>query len=123
MLLMCDQSAVMSRDDGGPDGEEPALPSSSAAAEEEERMPPAHQGRLAQTDRLGGGERGALREEVGQEDEEMTNSSQDLSSSANQSPESATGSTSSFTKRYRLRAYDQSLKTVTIKWLKIYICH
>ncbi|XP_037831422.1 period circadian protein homolog 3 isoform X2 [Kryptolebias marmoratus] len=98
MLLMSDQSAVMSRGDGRPDGEEPALPSSSAEAEGDEGMPSGHRDRLVQGDCLGGGEGGALREEVGQEDEEMTNSSHDLSSSANQSPESVTGSTSPFTK-------------------------
>lgn len=98
MLLMCDQSAVMSGGDGSPEGEEPALPPSSAAAERGERMPSGHWERLAPTNCQLGGESVALREEVVQEDEEMMSSSHDLS--ANQSPESATGSSSSFTKRY-----------------------
>ncbi|XP_037534886.1 period circadian protein homolog 3 [Nematolebias whitei] len=96
MLLMCDRSAVMSGGDGSPHGEEPALPPSPAAAEGGERMPSGHWERLVPTNCLVGGESGAMREEAGQEDEEMMSSSHDLS--ANQSPESATGSSSSFTK-------------------------
>uniref|UniRef100_A0A8C6MCM2 Period circadian regulator 3 n=1 Tax=Nothobranchius furzeri TaxID=105023 RepID=A0A8C6MCM2_NOTFU len=88
----------MSRGDSGPDGEEPALPLSTAAGGGGQMGPSGDLGGRAQIEHLGGGERGALRE-GGQEDEEMTNVSHDLSSSSNQSPESATGSTSSFIKR------------------------
>uniref|UniRef100_A0A8C6M774 Period circadian regulator 3 n=1 Tax=Nothobranchius furzeri TaxID=105023 RepID=A0A8C6M774_NOTFU len=98
MLLMCDRSPTMSRGDSGPDGEEPALPLSTAAGGGGQMGPSGDLGGRAQIEHLGGGERGALRE-GGQEDEEMTNVSHDLSSSSNQSPESATGSTSSFIKR------------------------
>lgn len=99
MLLMCDQNAVTSRGDGSPDGEETVSPPSSAAAEGGEMMPSGHWERLAPTHCLVEEERGALREEVGQEDVEMS-SSHDLCPSAHQSPESAMGSSSSFTKRY-----------------------
>uniref|UniRef100_A0A1A8QDB0 Period homolog 3 n=1 Tax=Nothobranchius rachovii TaxID=451742 RepID=A0A1A8QDB0_9TELE len=88
----------MSRGDSGPDGEEPALPLSTAAGGGGQMGPSGDLGGRAQIEHLGGGERGALRE-GGQEDEEMTNVSHDLSSSSNQSPESATGSTSSSVKR------------------------
>uniref|UniRef100_A0A1A8RPV3 Period homolog 3 n=1 Tax=Nothobranchius rachovii TaxID=451742 RepID=A0A1A8RPV3_9TELE len=98
MLLMCDRSPRMSRGDSGPDGEEPALPLSTAAGGGGQMGPSGDLGGRAQIEHLGGGERGALRE-GGQEDEEMTNVSHDLSSSSNQSPESATGSTSSSVKR------------------------
>lgn len=66
--------------DSGPDGEEPAVPST--------------------TGEHGGEARGASGGEAGQEDEEMTSGSHDLSSSTNHSPGSAMGSTSASTKRY-----------------------
>ncbi|KAM8868601.1 period circadian protein homolog 3 [Synchiropus picturatus] len=76
---MCDQSVEMPSSDGGISAEDAALASVSA-----------------------GGKAGAMAEhlrtdesgEVGQEDEEMTSGSNDLSSSSNHSPGSASGSTS-----------------------------
>lgn len=87
--------------DSGPDGEEPAL--SLATAEEgggEERVSSGQRDEGPQSECLRGEESGASGGEVGQEDEEMTSGSHDLSSSANHSPGSATGSTSASTKRY-----------------------
>ncbi|KAM8756655.1 period circadian protein homolog 3 [Acanthopagrus schlegelii] len=75
---MCDQSSEMPGGDSGPDGEEPAVPST--------------------TGEHGGEARGVSGGEAGQEDEEMTSGSHDLSSSTNHSPGSAMGSTSASTK-------------------------
>lgn len=92
--------------DSGPDGEEPALPSATGDGEggggegERERVTSAHQDGGAASEGHRGEEGGASGGEVGQEDEEMTSGSHDLSSSANHSPGSATGSTSVSTKRY-----------------------
>lgn len=97
---MCDQSAEMPGGDSGPDGEEPALPSATGDGGGEERASSGQQDRGAQCERLGGEESGGSGGEVGQEDEEMTSGSHDLSSSANNSPGSAIGSTSVSTKRY-----------------------
>ncbi|XP_035007997.2 period circadian protein homolog 3-like [Hippoglossus stenolepis] len=88
---MCDQSAEMPGGDSGPDGEEPALSPATAECGGEESVMSRQQDRGAQG-------RGASGGEVGQEDEEMTSGSHDLSSSANHSPGSATGSTSISTK-------------------------
>lgn len=89
---MCDQSAEMP---GGPDGEDPALLSATGEDGVGERQ----QDRGAQSECLRGEESGVSAGEVGQEDEEMTSASHDLSSSANHSPGSALGSTSASTKR------------------------
>ncbi|XP_067443861.1 period circadian protein homolog 3 isoform X1 [Thunnus thynnus] len=94
---MCDQSAEMPGGDSSPDGEEPALPSATEGGGEE-RTSSGQQDRGAQSERLGGEESGGSGGEVGQEDEEMTSGSHDLSSSANHSPGSAIGSTSVSTK-------------------------
>ncbi|XP_078140007.1 period circadian protein homolog 3 isoform X1 [Centroberyx gerrardi] len=67
--------------ESGPDGEEPALPSATGEGGRREKVSPRQQG---------GG--------AGQEDEEMTSGSHDLSSSAHHSPGSTTGSTSTSTK-------------------------
>ncbi|KAM6927815.1 period circadian protein homolog 3 [Xenentodon cancila] len=95
ILLMCDQSVVMPGGNGGLDGEEPAFLSATAQDEEES---PGHRNRRAQSKHLRGEENRASGGEVGQEDEEMTSASHDLSSSANHSPGSATGSTLASTK-------------------------
>ena len=98
---MCDQSVEMPGGDSGPDGEEPALPSATEGGGKERRSSGQQDGG-AQSERLGGEESGGSGGEVGQEDEEMTSGSHDLSSSANHSPGSAIGSTSVSvsTKRY-----------------------
>ncbi|KAG7238331.1 hypothetical protein INR49_031043 [Caranx melampygus] len=108
---MCDQSAEMPGGDSGPDGEEPALPSATGGGGEgggggrrrdeggRERVTSAQQDGRASSGGLRGEESGNSGGEVGQEDEEMTSGTHDLSSSANHSPGSATGSTSVSTKR------------------------
>lgn len=86
-----------------PDGEEPALPSATAQGGGDGR--PSSSGQAdgpVQAERLRAEESGGLGGEVGQEDEEMTSGSHDLSSSANHSPGSATGSMLASTKRYLL---------------------
>lgn len=85
--------------DSGPDGEESVLPSATGEDGREERVSSGQQDREAQSEHLRGEESGASGGEVGQEDEEMTSGSHDLSSSANHSPGSTMGSTSS-AKRY-----------------------
>ncbi|MEQ2185053.1 hypothetical protein GOODEAATRI_014304 [Goodea atripinnis] len=99
MLLMNDQSAVMSGGDSGQDGEEPALPSGTAENEGADGAASGHQDGHTQLRHLAAEGRGALTGEVGQEDEEMTSASNDLSSSANESPGSARGCPSPSTKR------------------------
>ncbi|XP_061840865.1 period circadian protein homolog 3 isoform X1 [Nerophis lumbriciformis] len=79
---MCDQSQEMLGGDSGPDGEEPALTG-------EEGL----QDRGAQSECVRGEDSGGSGGDVGQEDEEMTSGSHNLSSD-NHSPGSATGSTS-----------------------------
>ncbi|XP_029357831.1 period circadian protein homolog 3 isoform X2 [Echeneis naucrates] len=93
---MCDQSAEMPTGDSSPDGEEPALPSA-ARGEGEEGVTSGQQDETVQSEDLRREESGASAE-VPQEDEEMTSGSHDLSSSANHSPGSASGSTSVSTK-------------------------
>ncbi|KAK5872732.1 hypothetical protein PBY51_013406 [Eleginops maclovinus] len=95
---MCDRSVEMAGGDSGPDGEEPALPSSTGGGGEEARGLTGHQGEWDRIKRLRGEERGDPGGNDGQEDEEMTSGSHDLSSSANHSPSSVTGSTSVSTK-------------------------
>ncbi|XP_070849392.1 period circadian protein homolog 3 isoform X1 [Chaetodon trifascialis] len=95
---MCDQSAEMPGGDSGPDGEEPALPSVTGEDGGEGRVPSGQQDGGPQLECLRREESGASGGEVGQEDEEMTSGSNDLSSSANHSPGSAIGSTSASTK-------------------------
>ncbi|XP_029006737.1 period circadian protein homolog 3 isoform X2 [Betta splendens] len=95
---MCDQSVEMPGGDSGPDGEEPALPSPPEKGGGEESVVSGHGDGGPQSVHLGGEESGGSVGEVGREDEEMTSSSHDLSSSANHSPGSATGSTSPSTK-------------------------
>uniref|UniRef100_A0A8C9YI54 Period circadian clock 3 n=1 Tax=Sander lucioperca TaxID=283035 RepID=A0A8C9YI54_SANLU len=90
---MCDQSEEMPGD-----GEEPALPSATGGGGEEARMSSGQQDGGGQSERPKGGESGVSGGEVGQEDDEMTSGSHDLSSSANHSPGSVTGSTSASTK-------------------------
>ncbi|CAJ1051668.1 period circadian protein homolog 3 isoform X1 [Xyrichtys novacula] len=92
LLLMCDQSVEMPGGDGGPDGEDPVL--SSAAREGGEEGGRVSSG--AQSECLRGEQNGPPGGEVGQEDEEMTSGSNDLSS--NHSPGSVTGSTFTSTK-------------------------
>lgn len=97
---MCDQKTEMPGGNSGADREESAL------------TPPtggdAGQGALSLGRQDGGSQSACLRREdsgasggdAAQEDEEMTSTSHDLSSSANRSPCSAMGSTSSSAKRY-----------------------
>uniref|UniRef100_A0A673BQR9 PAS domain-containing protein n=1 Tax=Sphaeramia orbicularis TaxID=375764 RepID=A0A673BQR9_9TELE len=89
----------MAGGDSGLDGEEAALPA--ATADGGGLVRPQDEGE--QSERLRGEEGTASGGEVGQEDEEMTSGSHELSSSANHSPGSATGSTSASTKRYTHR--------------------
>uniref|UniRef100_A0A673BQP7 PAS domain-containing protein n=1 Tax=Sphaeramia orbicularis TaxID=375764 RepID=A0A673BQP7_9TELE len=84
----------MAGGDSGLDGEEAALPA--ATADGGGLVRPQDEGE--QSERLRGEEGTASGGEVGQEDEEMTSGSHELSSSANHSPGSATGSTSASTK-------------------------
>lgn len=86
--------------DSGPDGEEPALQSATRESGGDCRVTSRRQDGGAQSEHIRGEESGGSGGEVGREDEEMTSSSHDLSSSANHSPGSATGSTSPSTKRY-----------------------
>ncbi|KAK5611622.1 hypothetical protein CRENBAI_014074 [Crenichthys baileyi] len=102
MLLMNDQSAVMSGGDSGQDGEEPALPSGTAENEGADGAASGHQDGHLQLQHLAAEGRGALTGVVGQEDEEMTSASNDLSSSANESPGSARGCPSPSTKSSEL---------------------
>ncbi|XP_053171143.1 period circadian protein homolog 3 isoform X1 [Scomber japonicus] len=94
---MCDQSAEMPGGDSGPDGEEPAL-LLATQGHGQERVPSGQLEGGAQSEHLRGEESGGSGGEVGQEDEEMTSGSHDLSSSANHSPGSTIGSTSVSTK-------------------------
>lgn len=98
---MCDQKTEMPGGDSGANGKESALTPATGVD--------AGQGALSSLERQDGGSQSAhlRREESGasggdaaQEDEEMTSMSHDLSSSANRSPGSAIGSTSSSAKRY-----------------------
>ncbi|KAM7006854.1 period circadian protein homolog 3 isoform 3-T3 [Tautogolabrus adspersus] len=92
--LRCDQRVEMPGGDSNPDGEDPVL--QSAAGEKG-----GEGGRMSsgqQSERLRGEESGTSGGEVGQDDEEMTSGSNDLSPSSNHSPGSATGSTSASTK-------------------------
>ncbi|KAM4583062.1 period circadian protein homolog 3 isoform 2-T2 [Fundulus diaphanus] len=86
MLLMYDQSVVMSGGDGGQDGEEPAMPAGTAEGEGEDRVASVRQDGQVRLQHLTAEGQGALTGEGGQEDEEMTNASNDLSSVANESP-------------------------------------
>lgn len=88
--------------DNSPHGEEPALPLAAGEDGREEKVSSGQQDRGAQSECLRCEESGASGGEVGQEDEEMTSGSHDLSSSANHSPGSAIGSTTSSAKRYRV---------------------
>ncbi len=88
--------------DSGPDGEEPALLSATVEDEGEEKVSSLQQEDGVLSEGLKVEESGHLGGEAGQEDEEMTSGSHDLSSSANHSPGSTTGSTSASTKRYLL---------------------
>lgn len=112
---MCDQSEVMPGGDSGPDGEEPAFPSATAEGECEERESSGCRNGQAQSEHLRGEENEASGGEVGQEDEDMTSASNDLSSSANHSPGSATGSTLASTKRYWCMALGIYLFTYLFK--------
>ncbi|XP_028262944.1 period circadian protein homolog 3 isoform X3 [Parambassis ranga] len=94
---MCDQSVAMPGCYSGPDGEEPALLSATENGGKTRASPRQQESQL-ESDHLQADENGASGGEVGQEDEEMTSGSHDLSSSANHSPGSALGSTSASTK-------------------------
>ncbi|XP_026203126.1 period circadian protein homolog 3 isoform X2 [Anabas testudineus] len=95
---MCDLSTAMPGGDSGPDGEEPALLSARGEGGSEGRVVSGQQDGGAQSEHLIGEKSGVSGREVGQEDDELTSSSHDLSSSANHSPGSTTGSTSTSTK-------------------------
>lgn len=89
----------MSGEDGGQGGEEPALPLGPAEGEGADGGASGCQnGELQLQDFTAEGQ-GALTGEVGQEDEEMASTSNDLSSSTNESPGSARGCPSPSTKR------------------------
>lgn len=91
----------MTGGDGGPDGEDPALLSPAGEeVGERGRVSSGQHDTEAQSEHLSGGENEPQGGDVGQEDEEMTSGSNDLSSPSNHSPGSATGSTSASTKRY-----------------------
>ncbi|XP_023180397.1 period circadian protein homolog 3 isoform X2 [Xiphophorus maculatus] len=98
MLLMYDQSAVMSGGDGSQGGEEPALPLGPTEGEGADGGTSGCQDGELQLQDLTAEGQGALTGEVGQEDEEMTSTSNDLSSSTNESPGSAGGCPSPSTK-------------------------
>ncbi|XP_068170437.1 period circadian protein homolog 3 [Antennarius striatus] len=95
---MCDLSMDMPGDNRGPDVEEPELLRSAIREDGKNAMSSGQQDRGAQSEHLRGNESGASGLEVGQDDEEMTSGSHDLSSSANHSPGSAIGSTTTSTK-------------------------
>lgn len=86
--------------DSGPDGEEPALSSVTGESGSEGKVVSGQHDGGAQSDHLRGEGSSISGGEVGREDEGMTSSSHDLSSSANHSPGSTSGSTSTSTKRY-----------------------
>lgn len=89
---MCDRSAEMTGGDSGLDGEEPALQEVAGGNGGTKGV-----SSVQQLEHFEGEENGAG--DVGQDDEEeMTSGSHDLSSSANHSPGSVTGSTSASTK-------------------------
>lgn len=88
----------MSGGDGSQDGEEPALPSGTAEGEGADSGTSGCQDGQVQLENVTAEGQGALTVEVGQEDEEMTSASNDLSSSTNESPESARGCPSPLTK-------------------------
>uniref|UniRef100_A0A8C7XIX4 Period circadian clock 3 n=1 Tax=Oryzias sinensis TaxID=183150 RepID=A0A8C7XIX4_9TELE len=90
---MCDQSVVMPGSDSGLDGEKSAFLSTTSEGLGEENKASVDQDGRAHLEHLRGEESGASGGELGQEDEEMTSGSHDLSSSANHSPGSAAGST------------------------------
>ncbi|KAF6735746.1 Period circadian-like protein 2 [Oryzias melastigma] len=79
--------------DSGLDGEKSAFPSTTSEGLGEKSEASVDQHGRRHPEHLGGEESGASGGELGQEDEEMTSGSQDLSSSANHSPGSAAGST------------------------------
>lgn len=95
---MRDQSVEMPGGDSGPDGEDPVLPSAAGEDGAGGGMSTAQHNAEAQSEHLRVEESEPSGGEVGQEDEEMTSGSNDLSSSSNHSPGSATGSTSASTK-------------------------
>lgn len=78
--------------DSGPEGDEDPVFSSTTGDAREENMLSGQRDRGVEESRSSGGD-------AGQEDEEMTSGSHDLSSSADRSPSSALGSTSSSAKR------------------------
>lgn len=99
LLLMCDQSVEMTGGDSGPDGEDPALMSTAGqGAEEGGRRSSGQHDTGVQSEHLRGEENGPQGGEVGQEDEEMTSGSNDLSSPSSHSQGSGTGSASASTK-------------------------
>ncbi|XP_068576690.1 period circadian protein homolog 3 [Cebidichthys violaceus] len=93
--MMCDQSMEMPGGDSGSDGEESALPSPTGGLGEEGRLSLEQQDGGAQSEPLRWEESRASGGEVGQEDEELTSGSHNLSSSANHSPGSVSASTKS----------------------------
>ncbi|XP_061687859.1 period circadian protein homolog 3 isoform X3 [Syngnathoides biaculeatus] len=95
---MCDQSVEMPAGDSCPGGEEPAIPSATEEGGREDGISSGQQVRGAPSRNVRVYEYGTSGGEVGQEDEEMTSGSHDLSSPDNHSTGSATGSTSASTK-------------------------
>lgn len=95
---MCDHSTEMPGD-SGPEGEDDPVLSSTTGETREGSMSSCRPGGGVQSEHLGVEESPSSGGEAGQDDEEMTSGSHDLSSSADRSPSSALGSTSSSAKR------------------------
>lgn len=85
--------------DSGPEGEEDPVLSSTTGDASEENMLSGQRDSAVEPEHLSVEESRSSGGEAGQEDEEMTSGSHDLSSSANHSPSSALGFTSSSAKR------------------------
>lgn len=85
--------------DSGPEGEEDPVLSSTTGEAREENMLSGQRDRGVEPEHLRVEESRSSGGEAGQEDEEMTSGSHDLSCSADHSPSSALGSTSSSAKR------------------------
>lgn len=99
-MLMCDQKTEMP---GGHHDEESALAAGDAGQGE---LSLGRQDGSPRSPHLRREESGASGGDAAQEDEEMTSTSHDLPSSANRSPCSALGSTSSSAKRCSLQIID-----------------
>ncbi|XP_056885151.1 period circadian protein homolog 3 isoform X3 [Takifugu flavidus] len=95
---MCDHSTEMPGGDSGPEGEEDPVLSSTTGDTREGSMSSCQPDGGVDSEHLRVEESRSSGGEAGQEDEEMTSGSHDLSSSADHSPSSALGSTSSSAK-------------------------